>query len=166
MIDQNISTDRYKLIPRTLVFIFHKNEILLIQHKTKNKFGFGKWNGVGGHIEKGEDPIKAALREVKEETGINLDNLKLRFIALIEDNDNLGICLFIFSAESSEKTVKESNEGKLNWFSIKDLEPEIVVDDLPYLIELLDTEPKENTVKFLNYSNDKNLGKLHIEVIN
>ena len=49
------------------VFIVHKNKVLLRMHD-KLKI----WLSVGGHIELDEDPIEAALREVKEEVGLDI----------------------------------------------------------------------------------------------
>lgn len=50
------------------VFIVHKNKVLLRMHD-KHKI----WLSVGGHIELEEDPIQAAIREVKEEVGLNVE---------------------------------------------------------------------------------------------
>ena len=47
-------SERYKVIPRTLIFLFNNNKVLLIKQNEKEKIGFGRWNGVGGHVEKGE----------------------------------------------------------------------------------------------------------------
>ncbi len=49
------------------VFIVHKNKVLLRRH---DKYKI--WLGVGGHIDLDEDPNQAAIREVKEEVGINI----------------------------------------------------------------------------------------------
>src|ERR1700759_2929072 len=49
------------------VYIVHKNKVLLRVH---DKFKY--WLSVGGHIELDEDPIEAALREVKEEVGLDV----------------------------------------------------------------------------------------------
>ncbi len=50
------------------VFIVHKNTVLLRVHDK-----YKKWMSVGGHIELHEDPIEAALREVKEEVGLDVE---------------------------------------------------------------------------------------------
>jgi len=50
------------------VYIFHKGKMLLHQHKKH-----GKWLPAGGHIEANETPEEAALREVKEETGLEVE---------------------------------------------------------------------------------------------
>ena len=50
------------------VFIVHKDKVLLRMHdKVK------KWLGPGGHIELTEDPVEAAIREVKEEVGLTVE---------------------------------------------------------------------------------------------
>ncbi|MES2930691.1 MAG: NUDIX domain-containing protein [Patescibacteria group bacterium] len=50
------------------VFIVHKNKVLLRMH---DKFKI--WCSIGGHIELDEDPVGAAIREVKEETGLDIE---------------------------------------------------------------------------------------------
>ena len=49
------------------VFIVYKNKVLLRMH---DKLGI--WLSIGGHIELNEDPNQAALREVKEEVGLDV----------------------------------------------------------------------------------------------
>ena len=53
--------------------IAEKNKILLVQEK--KKANYGRWNLPGGHVDAGESFIQAAIREVLEETGLNV-NLK------------------------------------------------------------------------------------------
>ena len=50
------------------VFIVYKDKVLLRMHD-KHKI----WLSVGGHIELDEDPIQAAIREVKEEVGLDVE---------------------------------------------------------------------------------------------
>lgn len=54
--DINVIRSRYQVVPRTLVFIKNENRYLLIHKKKQVSFGYDKLNGVGGHIEKGEEP--------------------------------------------------------------------------------------------------------------
>lgn len=49
------------------VFIIHDGKVLLRKHEK-----YGIWLSVGGHIELGEDPNQAALRETKEEVGLDI----------------------------------------------------------------------------------------------
>lgn len=50
------------------VFIVHEGKVLLHLHKKLNK-----WLQPGGHVELDEDPNQAALREAKEETGLDIE---------------------------------------------------------------------------------------------
>jgi len=155
----------YKVIPRTLVFIFNRGRILLINQAKKEKVGFGKWNGVGGHIERGEDPIEAAIREVYEETGLKIKNLKLKFISLIEEDVNTGVCLFIFKGYSKNNKVSESEEGEIRWFFPHQLNNNVkLMDDLPQIIDLVNKSDDDSSVKVLKYFSKKS--ELIIDVLN
>jgi 8-oxo-dGTP pyrophosphatase MutT (NUDIX family) len=52
------------------IFVVHEDKVLLIHHRNLNK-----WLPVGGHIELDEDPEAAALREAKEESGLEIELL-------------------------------------------------------------------------------------------
>jgi 8-oxo-dGTP pyrophosphatase MutT (NUDIX family) len=70
---------------RTLVFFADKENVLLAMKK--RGFGKGKWNGYGGKLEKGETLIDAAVREVREESEIEINK---------EDLLPLGMIQFVF----------------------------------------------------------------------
>lgn len=52
------------------IFVVHNEKILLIHHRKLDK-----WLPLGGHIELDEDPEQAALREAKEESGLDVELL-------------------------------------------------------------------------------------------
>jgi 8-oxo-dGTP diphosphatase len=66
----------------TLVFILKDDQILLAE-KLRG-FGKGKPNGVGGKPQEGETPEETAVREAKEEVGVNIDPKDLERVATIE----------------------------------------------------------------------------------
>ena len=58
----------------SLVFVKDvANRKILLGYK-KRGFGMHKWNGLGGKIEPNETHIEGAIREVKEESGLDIDN--------------------------------------------------------------------------------------------
>ena len=62
-LEQGVSKNRYQLIPRCLIFIRKDDSFLLIKGASNKKIWANKFNGIGGHIEKGEDIKSAAQRE-------------------------------------------------------------------------------------------------------
>jgi len=65
-------------------------KILLVHHKK-----FGKWLQPGGHIEKFENPVDAAIREIKEETGVDISFLRKRVKIIDSDGAFLPVPKFI-----------------------------------------------------------------------
>lgn len=133
----NIIKSRYKLVPRTLVFVEKDQQILLIKKKKESSFGFEKFNGIGGHIEKGEEPFESAKREILEETGLILDHLELVAIIFIEIGIDPGILLFVFKGKYPGGKLFESNEGKLIWLEKESVKvTDNIVKDLPFLLDI------------------------------
>jgi 8-oxo-dGTP diphosphatase len=152
-------------VPRTLVFIRRGDEYLLIHKKKKNSYGFGKMNGVGGHIEKGEDPFTSACREVLEETGLTISQIELCAILFIDIGDTPGIEVFVFRAEYEGGQISQSDEGILEWKSLEEIRSiEQVLDDVPMLIDLCKNHKKGKSPQFVKYSYDEK-GHLRIAII-
>lgn len=57
-----------------LGFAFDSRNRVVLIHKERPDWQRGKWNGVGGHINEGELPYSAMVREFKEETGVLISN--------------------------------------------------------------------------------------------
>jgi 8-oxo-dGTP diphosphatase len=126
---------RYQLVPRTLCLISHGDEVLLLKGAPAKRLWPGRYNGVGGHVEPGEDIATAARREINEETGITIRDLRLCGVVTIDVEPLLGIGLYVFSAEAESREVVPSIEGKLTWFPSDALPPrEEMVEDLPTLL--------------------------------
>src|SRR5574341_1428884 len=78
------SKDRYHLVPRVLCFVTLGDEMLLLKGAPTKKIWPGKYNGLGGHVERGESVNAAARREIREEAGMEVKDLRLRGVITIE----------------------------------------------------------------------------------
>jgi 8-oxo-dGTP diphosphatase len=133
--DQGFENDRFQVIPRSLIFIFDGDRVLLLRGAEDKKIWAGKYNGLGGHIEAGEDILESASRELTEESGITDMPLTLCGQVMIAIDETQGIALFIFKGVYSGQAIKESAEGALEWVSLKDIQRIPVVEDLPELLD-------------------------------
>ncbi len=135
--------DRYKLVPRTLIFLTCGDRILLLKGAPDKRVWANLYNGIGGHIERGEDVRGAALRELHEEAGLSLSTLDLYGVITIDTGKDVGIGLYVFLGECSEveaeniSKITSSSEGKLEWVKQADLDKLPLVEDLPLLLPRL-----------------------------
>lgn len=138
--------DRYTVYPRTLVFLIRGDEVLLVRRPADARLFPGLFNGVGGHVERGEDILSAALREVQEETGLRVETLHLRAVLSIaypqhnqEDgqpihDDEPGALVFVFVGHAPESAVASDEAGELLWVRPECLHELPTVPDLPDLL--------------------------------
>jgi 8-oxo-dGTP diphosphatase len=109
-------------------------EVLLGLKKTG--FGAGKWVGLGGHIEAGEDPVMAAVREVAEESGLmvrpgdlaHVATLTFRFPARPSWDQTAEV--YLTAAYQGE--LAESDEIAPRWFPAGALPLDGMWDDARY----------------------------------
>lgn len=132
---QRLQPQRYTVVPRTINFIFHENRVLLIKVAQGRGAWSGKFNGVGGHIEQGEDPYTSALRELKEETGITPDLLQFCGHILIDTGRKPGIGLFVFGGRIAQPPpLASTSEGAPSWLALDSLVDQPLVEDVHWLI--------------------------------
>jgi 8-oxo-dGTP diphosphatase len=104
----------------------------------KAGFGAGKWVGLGGHIEPGEKPVAAAVREVAEESGLIVPADSLQHHASIEfrfptrPSWDQTADVFLTSVFQGEAT--ESDEIAPRWFTEDALPLDLMWDDARYWV--------------------------------
>jgi 8-oxo-dGTP diphosphatase len=116
-----------------------RTEVLVGYKKTG--FGAGRWVGIGGHIEEGEKPVAAAVREVFEETSLVVSPDSLSHMATLT---------FVFPARPSwdqtadvflttefSGTPAESDELRPRWFDRADLPFDDMWDDAKYWLPIV-----------------------------
>jgi len=130
--------------PRTCLCLIRRNltdgpQVLLGLKKTG--FGAGKWVGLGGHVEPGEKPEEAAVREVQEESGLVVPADSLQHMASIEfrfptrpswDQDTEVFMTWAYEGEPAE-----SDEVVPRWFAEPAIPLGLMWNDAQYWLPLV-----------------------------
>jgi 8-oxo-dGTP diphosphatase/2-hydroxy-dATP diphosphatase len=89
----------------------------------KRGFGEGRWNGFGGKVQEGETIEQAAEREVQEECGLTVRDLKIVGQLDFEFHNNPGeiIEVHIYRCDDFEGELQESEEMLPKWFNISSI---------------------------------------------
>ena len=93
--------------------IIKNNNVLLVYEKNRNFWGFPK-----GHMEKGENEIETALREVKEEVGLDVDiDKEKRYVLnyIIRDEIDKTTVLYVASPKNENIIMQESEIENIKW---------------------------------------------------
>jgi len=165
IIDELSIKNLYQLVPRTLVFIQHEGKIVFIDKNKNNSLVLGQLNGVGGHVELGEEPYESAIREIREETGLQVTGLEMVALLLIDTEINPGILVFVFKAVSAGGKLIESGEGRLVLLTRDEVNHEKrLMQDIPELLKICENHKTNDPIKILKYFFDKT-GRLRIDII-
>jgi len=131
---QQLLKGRYLVVARTLILLFKDYRVLLQKGAPTKKIWAGKYNGLGGHIERGEDVLSAARREALEESGFDVTDMRINGVVMIDVEPEQGICMFVLSGRQLEGTMRPSDEGTLEWIEASEVGVYPCVEDLPILI--------------------------------
>jgi len=97
----------------TLCFLLHGDQVLMLHRRFPPNQGL--WNGVGGHIKPGETPREAAIREIAEETGYQVDAPQFSGLLTWDGFEIPPGAIAIFTAGVDDKGFVTNHEGELAW---------------------------------------------------
>ena len=104
------------MINTTLCYIEQNGKYLMLHRiKKANDVNQDKWIGIGGKFEDKESPEDCVLREAFEETGLTLKNVRYRGIVTFISDRYETEWMHLFTADQFSGTIKECNEGVLEW---------------------------------------------------
>lgn len=105
----------------TLCYIEQDNAYLLLHRvKKQNDENHDKWIGIGGKFEENESPEDCLLREVREETGLRLTRWRYCGLVTFVSDCWEGEYMHLFHADGFEGTLRECDEGELQWVKKSD----------------------------------------------
>ena len=143
------------MILSTLCYIEKDGKYLML-HRTKKKKDINKdkWIGIGGKFEEGESPEECIVREVKEETGLELKSYKLRCIVTYVSTSWETEYMYVFTSKVFTGSSIECNEGDLQWIAKDEITKLNTWEGDKIFVEKLQKDNSFFTVKF-EYDGEK-----------
>ena len=139
----------------SLIYIEQNGKYLMLHRPARaDDENHDKWIGPGGKFEPGESPEDCVRREVLEETGLTLLDQSYRAVVTFVSDEWGTEYMHLFWSDSFSGTLKECDEGKLEWVDKK------AVFDLPIwegdriFLRLLDEDVPFFSLK-LRYEGDR-----------
>ncbi len=124
-------SERHKVIPAVYLFITKADKVFLMRRAHTRYFN-GYYSLPAGHVEAGELPTDAIVREAKEEAGIEILKSDVRFVHAIyrAAHDSTGERVdYFFVAEEYTGEPKVCEPDKCDdgqWFDVNQLPPQVV----------------------------------------
>lgn len=111
-----------------------KNELLLQRRSSNKKYGANKFSITAGHIGVNEKEILAAIRELKEEIGLDFNESDLKPIDIWRNEQENNNCFsYTYLVRTNKKIedmiIQEEEVSELKFISIKELENRIKSED-------------------------------------
>ena len=137
-----MSASRHVARLATVSFVHSGERLLLLRHGPRSDRFAGRWNGVGGHVEAGEGIRAAARRELREEAGLDVADLRLR--GVLHETGLLGhaYVVFFFVGEVADPALRPAPGVELAWHELARVRELPLVDDLHELLDALLTNPE------------------------
>ena len=103
-----------------------------------------QWPGItfpGGHVEPGESFVESAIREVREETGLEIWDVRLCGVKQWTQRDgDYRYIVFFFKTDRFSGTLRNSEEGKVFWIHKKDLSNYVLADGFDKMFPVFDDD--------------------------
>ncbi len=107
-----------KAVFTNMVMVFDDKNNVVVERRVKG------WNGLvfpGGHLKEKETATESAIREIKEETGLNISKLKLCGIKQwFHPDEGRNVC-FLFKTNVYSGEIVSSSEGEIFWMPLDKL---------------------------------------------
>lgn len=142
--------NRTEPVELTVLCLIEKGDEILLQNRVKED-----WKGYtlpGGHVELGESFVDAAIREVKEEAGIEIKNPRIVGIKQFPGAEGRYIVI-LFKATKWTGVVSASNEGEMEWVRYDQISNKETVADFEELLSVFNN-PKFSEFQYLIEESD------------
>ena len=125
------------IVPSVTAVVLNEQGELLLVHRTDN----GLWALPGGGVDPGESVTDAVVREVKEETGLDIADVRLCGVChwVPPDNDHRYI-IFLYKTSTFSGELRSSDEGEIFRVKLSELDPAEFSDGFAEMLEVFTDE--------------------------
>ena len=145
----------HKFDDTVICYLFKDNNVLMLfRNKKKKDINKEKWIGVGGHIEEGETPLEAVIRETYEETELHINKCELVAEVTFFFKEDVEMMRVFTCDDFSGEVNYDCSEGTLEWIPLEKLfSIPLWEGDKYFLKPILSKEPFFEMV--MRYEDDK-----------
>ena len=94
----------------------------------------------GGHVEEGESLLESVVREMKEETGLTIENPKICGFKDWIQEDGTRYIVMLYKTHKFTGELKSSDEGRVFWIDRADINSANLIWNMKELLEIFDTD--------------------------
>ena len=94
----------------------------------------------GGHVEEGESLLESVVREMKEETGLTIENPKICGFKDWIQEDGTRYIVLLYKTDKFTGELKSSDEGRVFWIDRADIDSANLIWNMKELLEIFDTD--------------------------
>lgn len=127
-----------KAIFTNMCMIYDGNGKILVQDRVNSN-----WPGItfpGGHVNKGESFSQSVIREVDEETGLQIKSPMLCGVKQFQTNEDERYIVLLYKTCQFEGELKSSEEGKVFWIQREDLHHYELANDFEKMLEVFESD--------------------------
>ena len=129
--------DRFERAELTNLCLIERGDEILLQERAASDWR--GWALPGGHVEPGESVVDSVVREIQEETGLEIRDPRLVGIKQFP-KDGGRYLVFLFRARNFSGELRDSDEGRMAWYTRAELQKLTTVDDFAELLRVMDDE--------------------------
>jgi 8-oxo-dGTP pyrophosphatase MutT (NUDIX family) len=129
------------------IFVRKDGKFLLIKRSAKKMYAPGIVHAFGGKVDQGENPFVAAQREVYEEAGVKVKNMRLKAVLLDRHPENPALgdwLIYHFTADYSSGRIKTTEEGEAVLMSAAELKRQRLFPSTKKVLRYI-LDPKQGT---------------------
>ena len=130
---------RTQQIELTNMCLVYDKDRILVEEKKGTRYE-GGLVFPGGHVEPGESLRDSVIREIKEETGLDIREPQPCGFKDWMEEDGTRYLVLLYKADKFSGTLKDSEEGKVFWLNRKDIDSANLIWNMRELLEIFETD--------------------------